>query len=314
MPVAQSNDLRIFILNVGQADTSVIVTPDGNVLIIDACKPDKLIDLLTELGLQQDEEISHLIITHPHRDHYSAAERLLNHYSVESVTLAPFWHSNDTPGYHAVVNRVYGKDIPVRFISGYERNYPDGDAYPLPSSELLLELLGPSNDTLEDIREAGELTPNHLSVMARLTWDDFVMVFGADAQMENWAQFDREGMLEQNCSVLKAAHHGSCRGTQYERLDRLSPEYVIVSSEPKIKHHLPDLVGSSIFYKHSEVEDTVVALTSLTGSILITVRSNGSYQLGNYEEQRAANVPLGQYTPLGDAPTDWRSMIEHHLA
>lgn len=314
MPVGQSADLRIFVLNVGQADTSVIVTPAGNVLIIDACKPDKLIDLLTRLGLQQNEKIAHLVITHPHRDHHSAAQRLLNHYEVELANLAPFWHSDDKPGYHTVVNIIYEKDIPARFISGYERIYPDGESYPLPSSELLLELLGPSNDILEDIREAGELNPNHLSIMARLTWDSFVMVFAADAQMENWAQFDREGMLEQSCSLLKAAHHGSCRGTQLERLERLRPENVIVSSNPNIKEHLPDLIGSSIFYKYSEDDDDhTVALTSETGSILITVDSNGTYELSRYGEPRENDVPLNQATALGANPTDWRSMVENHL-
>jgi len=65
MPIVPSNDLRIFVLNVGQADTSVIITPQGKVLIIDAYRAAKLVNLLQGLGLQQGEEIAHLIITHP---------------------------------------------------------------------------------------------------------------------------------------------------------------------------------------------------------------------------------------------------------
>ena len=50
MPIVPSNDLRIFVLNVGQADTSVIITPQGKVLIIDAYRAAKLVNLLQGLG------------------------------------------------------------------------------------------------------------------------------------------------------------------------------------------------------------------------------------------------------------------------
>jgi len=49
------------------------------------------------------------------------------------------------------------------------------------------------------------------------------MILAGDAQMENWAAFDQEGLLEDPCAVLKSAHHGSSNGTQWERLRRLEP-------------------------------------------------------------------------------------------
>ena len=39
-------NLHIFFLNVGQADTTVIVSPEGRVVVIDAKNPSKIIDLL----------------------------------------------------------------------------------------------------------------------------------------------------------------------------------------------------------------------------------------------------------------------------
>jgi pyrroline-5-carboxylate reductase len=52
--------LAIYLLNVGQADTSVIQTPAGNIVIVDAVSPEKLTDLLAQL--RPDREISQLII------------------------------------------------------------------------------------------------------------------------------------------------------------------------------------------------------------------------------------------------------------
>ena len=57
-------------------------------------------------------------------------------------------------------------------------------------------MLGPSNGVVKNLDEAKELNPNHLLVMTRLTFGDFVMVFAADAQMENWAHFDKGGIYE----------------------------------------------------------------------------------------------------------------------
>lgn len=105
------------------------------------------------------------------------------------------------------------------------------------------------------------------------------MVFAADAQVENWSHFDREGVLSHSCDILKAAHHGSCRGTQLERLECLDPGFVIVSSDPESSHHLPDVIGAATFKKYEKSAKKPVALTSYTGTIKITVEKNGNRTL-----------------------------------
>jgi len=77
-------------------------------------------------------------------------------------------------------------------------------------------------------------------------------------------------MLEEKCKVLKAAHHGSRRGSQWERLERLSPKLVIVSSNPESGHNLPDLIGSATFLEYDDTKyRRKVALTARTGTIKI---------------------------------------------
>ena len=67
-------NLHVYMLNVGQADTSVILSPLGKVIVIDATRPGKLLKLLDDLD--NNNTIEHLIITHPHNDHYSGGNRL----------------------------------------------------------------------------------------------------------------------------------------------------------------------------------------------------------------------------------------------
>ncbi|MDF1515493.1 MAG: MBL fold metallo-hydrolase, partial [Anaerolineae bacterium] len=121
--------LEIYILNVGQADTAVIKTPNNKLILIDAVRPAKLKTMLRTLQ-PNGPEIRHFVLTHPHWDHYSGASGVLSAFPVERVTLAPFWYLAGTPGYHRIINRIQEADIPLNFLSGYDRIYPDGGTYP----------------------------------------------------------------------------------------------------------------------------------------------------------------------------------------
>jgi len=304
--------LEINVLNVGQGDTAILKTPQGNVVVIDAYRPAKVKDALDTI--RPDGVISHLVVTHPHSDHYGAVSRLLADCTVGKVTLAPFWHYAGTPAYHAIINRAQNDLIPLHFLSGYERHYPDGGTFPDYPEGLFLELVGPPNYMFEDLQREnrGLLDPNHLSILARLNYGRFTMVFAADAQMENWAHYDREGLLGQSCDLLKAAHHGSKRGTQWERLERLGPKLVIVSSDPAATHDLPDLVGCATFLQYDEDENHTVALTSATGTIKITVDADGSYEAVSFGE--GPSDLLSGLLPGPLPPTDWASILRSRLA
>ena len=313
MPINTNGHIWIFCLNVGQADTTIVVTPEGRLIIIDAVKPDKMERLLSDLGFGLNDRIDHLVVTHPHSDHYSGVQRLVNNYDIDHVTLSSLWqYDENKPGYNNIINLIDDKDMPATFLSGYMQYYPDDTPFRDPTTPCL-ELLGPSNRLIQDLQQANKLNTNHRSVMARLQWHGFSMVIAADAQMENWANFDAEQMLDCPCDVLRTAHHGSPRGTQFERIERLAPEFVIVSSNPNHDDHLPDLIGCATFVKYeSKSSQPVVALTNETGSIKFDVDSGGAYTAYRYGEGMYDNIDLGAGQPLTSAsnPTDWQSLLD----
>jgi len=198
--------LHVYMLNVGQADTTVIVTPNGTVIVIDAVKPDKLIQLLTDLGI--DGAIEHLIITHPHDDHFSGCNRLVQTYQVEEATVPPIWHDfgMGPPTYRSLMARLADQGTNIVFLAGYSRWYPEnalitptGDADPqIDPDAPFLELLGPTNGLVSRLETAKVFETNHLSIMTRFTWKDFRMIFAGDAQMENWSCFDDEDSWRTN--------------------------------------------------------------------------------------------------------------------
>lgn len=317
MPIDSQGKLIIFCINVGQGDTTVIITPENNVIIIDAYKTEKIITFLEEIGLAAQDKIKHLVVSHPHNDHYSAVVPLLNYFTVEELTLSSLRnYEEDTPGYIGIINMAATQGIPMNFLSGYKQMHPDNSPF-LDDDTLRFELLGPSNQFIENLSRAGVLEINHYSIVARLFWRNFRMIIAGDAQMENWAHFDQEQMLEDRPTVLRSAHHGSANGTQYERIKRLHPKYVIVSSDPWGRHELPDLIGCTTFLTYEgHSSKPLIALTHMTGSIKIEVPTSGRPKLFSFGEPINANIDLANQSRLtvNNNPTNWEGLATRKLS
>lgn len=318
-------DLHIYMLSVGQADTSVIVSPGGRVIVIDATYPDKLIHLLNDLEL--DDTIEHLIITHPHDDHFRGGNRLAVEKTIEEATVAPFWHEfgMGPPTYRKLIARLAEQHTNTTFLSGYSRWYPDGTLTAPSSPDVdpeidpdapYLELLGPTNGMVCMLEDANIFNTNHLTIMTRLTWRSFRMISSGDAQMENWSYFDGERLMEDKCQVLRAAHHGSPNGTQWERITRLSPSQVIVSSDPGSGHHLPDLTATAIFTKFDSAAGQMAAITIDTGTIHLRVTSSGIRRLERFGDAPSEKVDLNEGKSLTETnnPTNWAALLNDRIS
>lgn len=322
-------NLHVYMLSVGQGDTSVVVSPGGSLLVIDATRPGKLIRLLDDLGIglaNPADRVEHLIITHPHSDHFSGANSLAARKTIAEATLAPFWHEFGLgpATYRQFVARLQAQQTNTTFLSGYSRWYPDG-ALTLGASGQnpevnpdapFLEMLGPTNGLVRQLEDANVFNTNHLSIMSRLAWRDFRMVSAADCQLENWAFFDSERLMEDRCQVMRAAHHGSQNGTQWERIDRLNPLELIVSSDPGSRHHLPDLTGAAIFAEFNSDDSRMAMLTRTTGTIHLTVTATGRRSYEMFGEDPDQLIDLTQGTVLDDTTnlSDWPSLLDTRVA
>ena len=126
MSVIGDGKMHVFILNVGQADTTIIFSPKGKVIIIDATRPAKILDFLHNPLFGFDNTVEHLIITHPHDDHFSGGNRLSRELNISEATVAPFWHEfgMGPPTYRRLIERLDRNGTNVSFLSGLKRWYP----------------------------------------------------------------------------------------------------------------------------------------------------------------------------------------------
>ena len=141
------------------------------------------------------------------------------------------------------------------------------------------------------------------------------MIVTGDAQMENWAFFDEERLLEEKCQVLQASHHGSKNGTQWERIDRLGPSTIVVSSDPEGRDELPDLVGGAIFAKYDSFDGKFACITHDTGTVHLRVSSTGKRDFRMMGDKSTENIDLLNYTILDEIsnPTNWLPLLESRV-
>jgi beta-lactamase superfamily II metal-dependent hydrolase len=70
-------NISVKFIDVGQADSCVIVTPNNDVILIDAGEKKDASEIIPELDKYEFEDIDLMILSHPHADHIGGAETLI---------------------------------------------------------------------------------------------------------------------------------------------------------------------------------------------------------------------------------------------
>lgn len=203
--------LSVFFLDVGQADSILLRSPEGKFMLIDAAKNDgapALLRTLKEFGVK---ELEYLVLTHPHEDHIGGADAVLEQFAVKTV-LSPDVGST-SKSWRDVLDAIEKegcKDLIAR----------PGDTYGF-FEGCTFTVLGPY-DTDEDL--------NNCSVVFRLDYGETSFLFTGDAEeREELSILENGGSSFLKADVLKVGHHGSSTSTCEEFLSAVSPRCAVIS-------------------------------------------------------------------------------------
>ncbi|MBQ9429771.1 MAG: MBL fold metallo-hydrolase [Clostridia bacterium] len=250
------NEIRVHFIDVGQGDCAAVESADGNILI-DAGTPeceDDLLEYLEENGLT---EFVYAIFTHPHSDHIGSAAAVLNACKVERVLL----------GNGVSTGSIYKKLLQTIDKGGQKVSLAKpGDEISL--GKMKIEIFAPVT-TYEDL--------NNSSIVFRLSYGDFSVLFTGDAEKEAETDILRTA-ADISADVLKVGHHGSSSSTSEKFLKAVAPKLAVISLAE----------DNSYGHPHKEVLRRLskygveVLRTDERGSIVLT--TNGS-QIEVYTEK-----------------------------
>lgn len=198
-------DIRVFVLDVGQGD-SILIKAFGRNILIDA-GPDKnfVADILKSFGVNG---LDIIIVTHPHSDHIGGMVEVVDRFRAEYYLDPGIPHTSKV--YTTLLDKVEEKKL--KYIR------PNGQTIHIESAELFIF---PIPEKIENI--------NNGSVVSRLSYRDFSMLFLGDAEIEEQAFIIKSNGDKLKSKLMKVSHHGSSNGTNQKLIDTVSPQVAIIS-------------------------------------------------------------------------------------
>ncbi len=213
-PAVKADDckLKIIVLDVGQGDAILILTPSGENILIDAGPDNKIIQKLGQY-LKFNKDIRLLVLTHPHSDHVSGMSEVLKRYEVDSVLMTGVIHT--TADYLSFLDEVKSRKIEAIAASSTA-------ALPL-IRDIDLKILYPvSNLTGEGIDNL-----NNSSIVLKLAYISSTALFTGDFENEE-SLLGLYSSSTLKSQLLKVGHHGSTNANSWEFLRAVSPELAAI--------------------------------------------------------------------------------------
>ena len=235
-PSGGDGRLHVTMLSVGQAESLFIRLPDGSNMLVDGggylhdtgldFGQRTLAPALRHLGVRR---IDRMVLTHSHPDHCGGLA-----YLVRSMPVAEFWQPVQGTGgnqYEQLVQLLRSVGTPVRSLAA-------GDRIDL-TAAVNIEILSPQRPSKDSHRiRDDEMAMNEVSLVFRLTYGNFSMLFTADAGFESEARIMRE-RREIRATILKVGHHGSRYSTSLPFLEAVSPRAAVISAGRNNRFGLP---------------------------------------------------------------------------
>jgi len=288
-PPKPTGELKVYVLDVGpvEGDSILIVSPTGKSVLIDAGDAGKGKVVLEALKRYKVDRLDYFIATHPHPDHIGAADEVMNGIKIGAVIDNGVDLSTPAPEVPAAAKGKKSKPPPPpkkkvktvttffdEYAAALQKNGAEhekaeaGKKYDL-GGGAFLTIIAPSEPFFtKDQMKAGGNETNANSIVLRLSYGDFSMIFMGDAETQTEQRLLGKKDLELEAKVIKVAHHGSKYATSEEFIKRVKPEAAIISDGLWNRYGHP---AQSVLDR-LKAANAKVFRTDLQGEITITTR------------------------------------------
>ncbi|MCA1818078.1 MAG: MBL fold metallo-hydrolase [Acidobacteria bacterium] len=303
-PKPSGGELQVHVLDVGQGDSILIISPAGKTMLIDAGDFGKDKVVRDALARYNVSHLDYFVATHAHADHIGGAAEVLKSVKTDNVidngVAPPEYTDTQAKATKAKVAKggnakggkgaqpksppapklPRGAQLPtvkaytdyldaVKQSGAQHTTAEPGAKIDLGGGAFLTVLAPVAPPFTEDQMRGGGNAPNANSVVLRLQYGDFSMLFAGDAESVSEDRIMRSG-AELQSKVLKVAHHGSKYATTEEFLKRVKPEAAIISDGEYNRYGHP----AADVLSRLKAADARVFRTDLQGEITITTKGN----------------------------------------
>lgn len=245
--------LAIHVLDVGQGDSVLIITPNNKRILIDSGEEDYGDYVVEYLKSQGIKRIDWLVGTHPHTDHIGGIPTVMKHMEIGEFYMPSTPHTSNV--FEDLLRVVEEKNLKITVGKA-------GEVIDI-GKDLSLNFLGPLKSYGDDL--------NNWSIILQLNYNEKSFIFMGDAEEQvELDLLNTYPSLQLESDFIKIGHHGSDTSTSQRFLKTIAPDVAVISvgednsyGHPhksilqriynyKVKLYRTDLQGSIIFYSDGE--------------------------------------------------------------
>ena len=215
-------NLKIFFVDVGQGDCTLIVTPGNKTILIDGGGSEfgsfdvgksVLIPYILDRGFTK---IDYIIVSHFDSDHVGGLLTVMEELKVDTVLISK--QGELSQNYEKFKQLVKEKHIKVLVVG-------QGDVLKI-EKDLYFNILWPNNTKL-----ISENVLNNNSIVCKMHYKSFSCIFTGDIEEIAEKQILQEyknNLQILNSTILKVGHHGSKTSTSLDFLKAVSPKIALI--------------------------------------------------------------------------------------
>lgn len=229
--------LQIQFLDVGQAD-SILIQDGDEFMLIDAgnnADGTKLVSYFQSLGIKS---FQYVVGTHAHEDHIGGMDDIIDNFDIDTFYMPDVITTTAT--FESVLDSLDKKNIPFQTPT-------INSSFMLGNATITVLYVGTDESNL-----------NNTSIVLKLTYGNTSILFMGDAEAEVEKAIENKDI---HADVLKIGHHGSDTSSSTSFLEKVNPNYAIIS------------VGSGNSYEHPN-NTTINNLTNHNIKIYRTDENN----------------------------------------
>ena len=205
-----AGSLKISYLNVGQGDSTFIVLPNGETVLIDAGEQVNSGGIIKTIQDSGKDTLDYVIVTHPHTDHMGGMAAVINSFTVKNIYMPRVSHT--TIAFENLLDTIESCGLTIQTAKKGKVVFDFGN--------LKAEFLAPGKDSYSGL--------NNYSAVLMLSYNDKNFLFMGDAEKEVETEILSSG-YNVSADILKVGHHGSSSSSSDSFIKAVKPSIAVIS-------------------------------------------------------------------------------------